>query len=304
MKNLIKLFICFFVLFLMLNNSLIVQNSVIYAISLTYTNIIPFLFPFFIISDILKNYGFVHLLVKIFRKPFFYLFNVSPYGCYVFFLSILQGCPGNSKIIKDLLDDDLINEEDANNILVFTQFVSPLFIIGTLSLMFDKKIAFLILISHYVSNILVGFLFKPKNKNINEIKKLQTLPFNKVLIISINKSVSTILLIIGVITTFSVITDLILLFDFNIYFKYILVGVLEITKGIQYINILNIPLLTKYLIVVFFLSFGGISIHMQVFSILDKYNIDYKKYLSSRVIHGIMSILLLLLLMMIDCHLI
>ena len=45
----------------------------------------------------------------------------------------------------------------------------------------------------------------------------------------------------------------------------------------------------KTSIITFFLSFGGISIHMQVFSILKDYKLKYSNYLLARIFHGLIS---------------
>ena len=39
----------------------------------------------------------------------------------------------------------------------------------------------------------------------------------------------------------------------------------------------------------FLISFGGFSIHMQVFSILSDYKIKYLPYLITRIMHGLIS---------------
>ena len=71
--------------------------------------------------------------------------------------------------------------------------------------------------------------------------------------------------------------------------KSIISGILEITNGIYSVSLLNISTIYKASIITFFLSFGGISIHMQVFGILNKYKLNYLNYLKTRIIHGIIS---------------
>ena len=61
------------------------------------------------------------------------------------------------------------------------------------------------------------------------------------------------------------------------------------TQGIYYIASSNINIILKASIITFFLSFGGISIHMQVFSILKDYKLKYSNYLLARIFHGLIS---------------
>ena len=78
------------------------------------------------------------------------LFNVKGIGSFVFFMSMISGYPSNAKYVKELLDKKLINEVDANKILMFTCFSNPLFIINTVGIMFfnNIKIGFFMLISN------------------------------------------------------------------------------------------------------------------------------------------------------------
>ena len=55
--NMITIIICVFVLIELLIKKEIIYDSVIYALNMWVNNLIPALFPFFIISDILINYN-------------------------------------------------------------------------------------------------------------------------------------------------------------------------------------------------------------------------------------------------------
>ena len=58
-----------------------------------------------------------------------------------------------------------LNEKEATKILMFSHFSNPLFILGTVSLTFlnNKKIGLIVMMSHYLSNIIIGFLFRNYN---------------------------------------------------------------------------------------------------------------------------------------------
>ena len=67
------------------------------------------------------------------------------------------------------------------------------------------------------------------------------------------------------------------------------------TQGLKYISILDLPLKIKTIISTMFISFGGISVHMQVVSILSDTKIKYFPYLVARVIHALIAGLLIFL---------
>ena len=61
------------------------------------------------------------------------------------------------------------------------------------------------------------------------------------------------------------------------------------TQGLKYLSILKIPLYKQALISVFFISFGGLSVHMQVLSIISDTKIKYFPYFISRILHASIS---------------
>ena len=69
------------------------------------------------------------------------------------------------------------------------------------------------------------------------------------------------------------------------------------TNGLSMINKLEFNLISKACLSTFFISFGGLSIHLQVMSILSDYKINYFIYLIARLLHGGISALLVFLIL-------
>ena len=59
--------------------------------------------------------------------------------------------------------------------------------------------------------------------------------------------------------------------------------------GLKSISELNIPNIYKVIISSMTLSFGGLSIHMQVLSFIEEDNLSYKTFLISRFYHALLS---------------
>ena len=75
--------------------------------------------------------------------------------------------------------------------------------------------------------------------------------------------------------------------------KCILTSFIEITNGINLISNLNsFNLNFKLLITSFALGFGGISILLQVYSIISKENISIKPYFYGKLLQGLLSIII------------
>lgn len=291
MKNIIMIFLII-ISFLTLINSSIVINTVIYSINLFINNIFPSLFPFFVLSDLLINYGFVDFIAKVFKPLMNNFFKVNSNCAFIFVMSMISGFPSSAKYIKDMYLNGNIDELEASKVLTFTHFSNPLFIMGAISISFlnNKKAAILILIIHYLSNFIVGFLFRNIimiDINNNKINNNISIKFSEILKKSIKNSFDNLILIFGTIITFLILTNLFNDYlNLNIYCKSILSGLLEMTGGISNISVLPISIKNKTTIIGMFISFGGISIHMQIKSILANTKIKYHYYLIARILHS------------------
>lgn len=299
MKKII-MFLLILIAYLILLNSSIIIDTVIKSIDIFKNSIFPSLFPFFIISELLINYGFIEFISNIFKPLMNKFFKINSKCAFILVMSMISGFPSNSKYTKDLYLKGEINELEATKVLMFTHFSNPLFILGAISITFldNKKIGLFILIIHYLTNFIVGFLLRNiiqtpiNNTNIN-LKK-ETLSFSNILSTSILNAFNTLFLILGTIIVFLVITNLLNEYIvFNPYIKGIISGILEMTGGISNISILDITLKQKSTIIGMILSFGGISVHMQVKSIISDTPIKYQPYLVARLLHSSITGLLI-----------
>lgn len=282
-----------------------ILNTVSYSIEIWINNIFPSLFPFFVLSEILINYGFVELFSELFKPVFEKAFKISSNASFIFIMSMLTGFPSNAKYTKQLYLSGKINLEEANKILMFSHFSNPLFILGTVSLLLsDKIIALKILFAHYITNIIIGLIFRNYNCSKLEFSKfslkkalskmhykiINSSSFGTIMTNALKNAIDTLLLILGVVTTFLIISTIINnIFDLNIYLKTFLSSFLEMTQGLKNISLLNISNYYKSILIVATLSFGGLSVHMQIISILSDTKIKYTPFLIARILHVIIS---------------
>ena len=291
-------------LFLIYSNE--VMDTVTFSISIWKDNLLPSLFPFFIISELLIHYGFIELLSDLLHKIMNHLFHLSGEASFVIIGSLISGFPSSSKYINELLEKKKISIKDAEYLLKFNHFSNPLFVIGTIGVLLlnNRKIGLLILLVHIITNFLIAIIFRPKESinsynntsffsGINKMNKKRidnNSSFVTILTNSIFKTFKTLLLLLGIITFFLIINTLIKqILPTNELISSIISGLLEMTGGIRNVSSLNIPINIKASIITFFISFGGFSIHMQVMSILSNTKVRYFPYFISRLLHGILS---------------
>lgn len=287
------------------------SESIIEAVNFSFNvwknNIFPSLFPFFVLSDILVNYGFVELTGELFKPIMNKVFKMKGDTAFAFIMSTISGFPSSAKYVHELYKKGTIDEYEASKLLTFTHFSNPLFILGTISILFlnNKEAGLLILICHYLGNLIIGFIFrnyhrydkkdgnvsikdainKMNDKRINNDKN-----FGQIITSALLNGINTLLLVLGVTTVFLVITTVI---DNNVrlnsYHQSILNGFIEMTQGLKYVSLLNIPLKIKAVISTMIISFGGLSVHMQIMSILSDTKIKYLPFLTARIMHSFIS---------------
>lgn len=310
LKSICIILVLTFILFFMLSHPNDTINSVLFGINIWMYNVFPSLFPFFILSDLLINYGFIELLGELFKNVMIF-FGLPGDASFPFLMSFISGSPSGAKYTKQLLDNNLISIDDANHLIRFTHSINPLFVIGTVGsiLLKDKRLGFLILLSIILSNILIGVIFKRKiNMHTNKVSIKKAIismhkkrinnkdNFISILSSSIYNSIDILLLLLGIIIVFLIFSSIIDQFNINQNITIILKGLLEMTQGIKIVANSNFTNLFKVLLITLFLSFGGVSVHLQVSSIINGTKIKYKNFLFFRIIHSIFSLILVYLL--------
>ncbi len=271
-----------------------IKENILFAANIWFTNLLPSIFPFLLISNLLINYNFIDYLSNSVGNIIQKLFNLSKNSAYAIVTSIFTGFPTGSIYTRNLLVNKKISIEEANHLIMFTSFSNPLFIISIVgeTLLKSKKLGYVIFFIHLITGLIIGIIFKPKDKIINnsyseEIKKKKS--FIIYLINSINEAFKVLINILGIII-FSLI--IITILDKTILndsiISLILKGLIEITSGITYIANSNISFRLKAAIISGLISFNGISIHLQVKSIISDTKIKYKNFFLARITHAIL----------------
>jgi len=281
-------FLILLFIILLFKYNYLLQTTVIDGVNLWLTKVFPNLFIMFIINDIIINLD-LFKNSKIFNK----LFNTSGNSSIAFILSIISGTPSSAFIIKEMLENKQINKNDANKLISYTFFSNPLFLYNILSLSFNKFITFKIIAIHYLSNIIIGFIYRNKYKNIEAtFNKISNHKQNIFLLIpkSIKKSLDTLLMILGTIIFYMILTNILnKILPLNNIIEVIFKGLLEITQCLNILPTLNVSSIIKEIIAISIISFGGLSIHTQVLSIINDTSIKYKNFLIGRIQHVLIS---------------
>lgn len=292
-SNLIIVMITFIILILILFNKEIVSNTIITSFYIWFNTLVPSMLPMFILSDILINYNFISFIPDKITNIISKIFNISKEAVLVLFISLIAGFPSNGVAIKSSYDLKLISKEEASHLLLFVHFANPLFILQTIGIFYlnNNSFGIIILISHVLSAFLIGVILRNKNhptKNNYISKNNKSQSFTTIFSSSIKKSINTLLMVSGTVTSFLIISTLIChIFDLNVYLETFVKGTLEMTMGLSSLSNLLICDIYKVVLSTAIISFGGLSIHLQVASVID--DIPYTNYLKGRLLHLVIS---------------
>ncbi len=280
-------------------------NGAIGGLKLFVYKVFPSLFPFFFITRILTMLGVGEYLSRCLSKPLKYVYNVPPISGYIFVLSILSGYPVGAKLVSDYLKNGLIDKEDATAIISFTSTSGPMFILGTVGVgMLDNyKAGLIILVSHLISAMVNGVLYRKSKFNVYERTLLQEEATNSLFNDALRSSVDSILLVganIIILNVFLIalkrigaidlVAELFVLIGGDKMISTgIAFGLVEITQGISILsqytqNIKDIIVISSVII-----SFGGVSVMMQSMSFLSKVEIKTSYYLITKISQAIIA---------------
>lgn len=269
-----------------INSTLIIKSIIDYT-KLFYTKLFPTNFIFFMLSTILIDQGLIELINNKLKL------NGSIF--YVTIMSILSGIPSGSKYTKDLLDKGLISNKTANYLLSFTHFPNPMFVLNTVTILLNKTLALKILICLILSNLIIALIFKPPKKEVITINDSTSKDFSESLSKAIIDSLKVILIIYGTSVFFYLITVIINKYlTLNVLSHVLLNGIFDLTKGVFSISLLSNKLLKSLLIIIFF-SFGSLSIHIQIKSIITNTSLKYKYFILGRLLQILFATILFLL---------
>lgn len=272
---------------LYLVNSKLIITSILNYTELFITKLFPTSFLIYVVAALLINYQIIEELSKLTKNPSTF---------YVILMSLISGFPSGPKYIKELYEKNYLTRTTSNYLLKFTHFPNPLFILGSINILLNSPtLAIKILTSLILSNFIIAIFSYKKDITIIPLSSPSE-NFSKALSTAITSSFKLQLLIYGTNLFFYLISVIITTYLKTSPLIYILInGSFDLIKGIFSITLLSNELL-KCILIIFFISFGSISIHIQIKSILSDTSLNYKSFLHGRLIATPLAIIIFIIL--------
>lgn len=299
MKKTISAIVIFILIFYMLSAP---KEAVLAAgngLMLWYQTILPTLLPFAIVSNLFIDSNMFYLLARFLYPPLHLLLPISREGTFPVFAGFLFGFPMGSRISAVMLSQGKLSYQEASVIFAITNNMSPVFInsfifyhaLKTPGLVWP---AFLAL---YLPALIVGRIMLMQQKASQPPRQKNTAPgfcmSFKIMDAAIMNGFETLTKLGGYIMLFSMIAALTGHLPIqNPLLRSTLVGIIEITNGIQYTTQTALPLKEKYLLCVAFTAFGGLSGLAQTSSMVAESGLPMKRYLMVKLLLCLLSVTL------------
>lgn len=307
-KYIFTIFVFLIVIFCILFPESMIESAK-NGITLWWKVILPSLFPFMILANLITKTALPRLFGKLLNPIMQFIFKLPGISSIAVFLGMVGGYPVGAKITADLRRSNNISESAANHLIKFTNNSGPLFITGAIGigLYNSTKIGTLLLITHYLASLLTGLLLRSNNKDTNKTQdvEFEIITLSKLgntLNEAVKDAILSVVTVGGFIVLFSIISTILLetgailaiskivfpTLDKTVSYS-IITGLLEVTNGVNLLSTASLPLKQKLVFTAFLIGFGGFSIHAQTISVIAKTDIKISSYLIGKTIQGILA---------------
>lgn len=261
------------------------------AVYLCLNTVIPSLFPFLIFSSFFFQSGIGSVCGRFFAPLMRPLFNLPGSGAAAFVLGTVSGYPIGAVSAAKLYLSGQCTKAEAERMCAFCNNSGPLFIMSVVGTQFlgNTSLGILLYVSHIISALLTGILLKnlgsreqyPKNRLCAAPKQTSKGVFSSLGDV-MDSSCLTMLKICGFVVFFSVFAVSLPKSPISPFFH----SILEITGGIKEISSLSFSYSLKLPLISFFIAFSGISVLLQVSSVISSCGLSLKTYFWGKILQG------------------
>ena len=293
--------ILLFFIFLLLKNPSLVASCIGQGLSLCAKTIIPALFPFIVLSELLISCGFGEFFGNRLGRPLAVLFGISKASSAAVFLGFLCGFPVGAKMAVGLYDRGCINKSECERLLGFCNLPSIAFLVSAvgISLYHNHSFGIFLWLSSMLSSVVVGILTKKKKEVKKQVTPVLQPPLNASLFTSAITNASVgILSICSYILFFSTVlgclSQILSVFHAPPLLKVLLYGFCELTSGVDAATTLTNRFLSVFLCGLS-VGWSGLSVHCQLMTLCDGRGLSYRFYFLSRLAESLICAFLVLL---------
>ncbi len=293
-----------FCLFLILRNSDTAIEYMNRGLRLCAKTVIPALFPFMVISELIVSGGIGTAVFRPIAPLFQKLFRIPEAGCCAVLLGMLCGFPVGAKCAMTALDQGKLTRAEAERVLTFSNNPSSAFLINAvgISLWGSRKFGATLYIVVLVSQILTGILFAhlPQKQTLPDETAPPAQPQNRrtgagFFTDAVRSACFSMLLVCAYVIFFSALVGTLnLLLDamkLPALAKASVFCIFELSGGMSAASSLPVPL-TAALLCAFAAGWSGLSVHCQILSVCDGRGLRFRSYFLAKLLQSGLCVLL------------
>lgn len=295
-----------FCLFLMLRNAETATEYMTRGLRLCAKTVVPSLFPFMVISELIMSSGIGIVLIRPFSPFLKPIFRLPQEGCCAVILGMLCGFPIGARCAMTALKSNQLNKEDALRVLLFSTNPSTAFLINAvgISLWGNRRFGGSLFIAVLLSQLAIGLLLthtshSPYNHSYPEeiySFSMKNISIAKLFTQSIGSACTGTLLICSYVVFFSALSGTVNLVlnrvGASTILKAAVACISELSGGVSAASSLSSPLIAAMLCA-FASGWGGISVHCQLLSVCDGQGLRFRTYFTAKLLQGLFCALLI-----------
>lgn len=278
-----------------------VFNGASEGLLLWFQIILPTLFPFIIITNLLICTDSIHYISGAVGGVLRKIFKVSDNGSFAIITGFLCGYPMGAKVTADLISSRYVSGEEGRYLLSFCNNTSPVFILNfivwkTLGI---EELIFPSLLILLGTPMLMSFLFRrfylKGRKQFTDLKEAghSKISWNfQIMDTCIMDSFETITKVGGYIILFSVILELVKSAPLEIPLITYLLPSLEVTNGIALLGKSGLPFDIQYCAILALTSFGGFCAVAQTQCMIQKTSLSILPYTLEKLATAVVTSLI------------
>ena len=285
--------IIIFLILLLLKNPEIATRCIKSGVALCLGTVVPALFPFMILTELLLSCGFAQWFGKHLGAPIATLFGITKQSAAVVFLGFVCGFPVGARMAVGLYDRNVIDKKECERLLGFCNLPSIAFLVSAVgsSLYQSRRFGILLWICCMTSAALVGICTRKKEAPMGKASPCTepTIDISSVTLAIASASTAMIsvcayILFFG--TVLGCMSHVLDRFGAPPIIRVLLYGFCEMTSGVSAAAALE-PKTISAVLCALAVGWSGLSVHLQLMTLCDGRQLSYRPYFIERMAQAV-----------------
>ncbi len=269
------------------------RSSAKSALNVCAAGLIPSLFPFIVLVSLVNLSGLSGRIARFVGRPLGVMFGISPAAASAIILGTLGGFPTGAVCTRELYENGDITKSEAERLITFTNNASPAFCIGVVgaSLFGDTAFGVRLYVCQITAALIIGIVQRKRACLAYQISRpFLGISVSDIINRAVSSSAATMLTICAFSVFFAVVGDALCITLYHCFGETVaaLTGaIFELTLGARSCAALGDNV--SYILCAFAVGWSGISVHMQISSILSGTKISMRRYYLCKLLQGILT---------------